>query len=696
MTLTAAHLQMLTVDSAISPEVVQARGYRSLSLTEAAKLLPGLGFSVKVSKLGAGLLFPLTLPDDPAPLYQFRPDHPRRDDDGKAQKYEIPHGRKQRLIVHPHARAALQDGVTPLYITEGAKKVDSLVSHGAAALGGIGVWSFTVPRTAAEKKHGAPKVLLPEWHPIPLQGRQVLLVFDSDAALNGDVEQAEQELAGLLRATGAQVSRVRLPAKPDGTKQGVDDYLAQTHSLAEVHRLAEPMPRPRFDTISAPDLYKKTLAPMRWAIPGKLPVGATLFVGRGKDGKSLMVWNIALATVTGGKALGAWEVEQGDVLYLALEDGERRGQDRLNRQMAACGMDAPPPGLDLVFWTAPRIDNGFLERLETWVDEHPNGRLVIVDILEKIRPARTSAGVYADDYHALEALQQFGQQRNLAILVVHHSNKSKPADFRDSVNGSMGLVGACDTFWSLSRLPDAPEATLKMTGREIEPQDLALEFKDGFWTALGDSAMVRMSEERQEIVDVLGDSPKPLRPIQVAALLEKNVVTTKRLLGKMLAVGVLMQPTDGHYAVSPSYLSQSVNPVNPVNPVNCVNPVNPTEKGEEKQAVPTQRPVHVPEVGIMPVHDGFTAVHGGFTPEENTQPIEKPTLNGGTVHGFTGFTPTYPQSSIVLAADCYPPPAACCPGWVCAFSRSHRDHWHNASDQPICSLCHPRPHERRN
>jgi hypothetical protein len=550
--LTPPHRTMLEVGSAIAPDIITERGYRSLTSAEAATVLPTLRFSVAQSRLGSGLLFPLTLPDDPAPLYQFRPDRPRPDADGKPIKYELLARTTQRLIVHPRALAALWSGTTPIYVTEGAKKYDALLSRGATPVGGIGVWSFTVKRTAAEKKRGTPKVLLPDWQSIPLQGRQVIILFDSDAALNTDVDEAEQQLAALLRDQGAQVLRVRLPSAPDGSKQGIDDFFAHGHSLADVEALIEAVPRLRFATISAEALYHKTLRPIVWVIPGKLPAGATLFVGRGKDGKSLLVWNIAMSVVTGGKALGAYDVAQGDVLYLALEDGERRAQQRLFAQMDHMEMTAPPPRLDLVPWTAPRIGEGFMERMDTWVDEHPEGRLIIVDILEKVRPARTKDGIYADDYRALEAMQQFGQRRNIAVLVVHHSNKTNPEDFRDTASGSTGLIGACDTFWSLRRNADAPEAILKMLGREVEKQDLAMQFQDGFWSVLGDTATVHMSPERQAILQVLSERAVPLTPMQITTHLEKNITTTKRLLRMMLMAGVVIQPTFGQYAL-PSY-----------------------------------------------------------------------------------------------------------------------------------------------
>jgi hypothetical protein len=154
-----------------------------------------------------------------------------------------------------------------------------------------------------------------------------------------------------------------------------------------------PEEMPRFQTISAPNLFRKQLSPQEWIIPGILPVGATLFTGRGKDGKSLLVWNLCIATAAEqGKALGRYDVAGGDVLYLALEDGERRGQQRLRDQMQHCGMDAPPKRLELVLWDAPRIGEGFEAALIAWLDEHPRARLVVIDILEKVRPKRTRNG----------------------------------------------------------------------------------------------------------------------------------------------------------------------------------------------------------------------------------------------------------------------------------------------------------------
>lgn len=255
--------------------------------------------------------------------------------------------------------------------------------------------------------------------------------------------------------------------------------------------------RVRFQTISARDLYYKDLPPQQWVVPDILPVGAALFAGRGKDGKSLLAWNLCIAVATGGTALGQYDVTAGDVLYMALEDGERRAQKRLKEQMHHMGEADVPERLELVLWDAPRIGDGFDERLTTWLDEHVEARLIVIDILEKVRPKRTRNGsVYADDYAALAPLQRFAQERNVAILIVHHSNKTKPEDFRDTASGSMGLIGACDTFWSLQRIAGAPDAALHIIGRDVEAQELAMQFKNGFWTVLGGAEAYRLSQSQ--------------------------------------------------------------------------------------------------------------------------------------------------------------------------------------------------------
>ena len=59
--------------------------------------------------------------------------------------------------------------------------------------------------------------------------------------------------------------------------------------------------------------------------------GLTLLAARPKIGKTWLALDIAIAVATGGYCLGDIKCEQGDVLFLALEDNKRRMQRRLTK-----------------------------------------------------------------------------------------------------------------------------------------------------------------------------------------------------------------------------------------------------------------------------------------------------------------------------------------------------------------------------
>jgi len=400
--------------------------------------------------------------------------------------------------------------------------------------------------TATCNPNGAGK-----WEPqytTALHNARVVLLPDNDPA-------GRHHTAVVTRALAGVAARVTVLELPGLAEQGdVSDWLqaggtrAQLEALVAAAPAWAPAARPRFQTISAQELYAKPLPELEYAIPEILPVGATLFTGRGKDGKSLLVWNLCLAIATGGKALGRYPVQHGAVLYLALEDGERRAKKRLQEHMDYAQIRTPPERLELVLWDAPRIGEGFEAALTTWLDEHADARLVVVDILEKVRPTRSRNGsVYADDYAALAPLQRLAHGRNIAILIVHHANKTKPDDFRDTASGSMGLIGACDTFWSLQRLAGQADAALHIIGRDVNAQELALEFKDGFWTVLGDADAYRRSQASQAVLQALHEAGKPLTPKQLTGMLHVPEGTLRSRLSRMAERGELLNIGENRY-----------------------------------------------------------------------------------------------------------------------------------------------------
>jgi hypothetical protein len=81
------HLTQLVNGSGISPEIIQARGYRSVHGADSYSQLKAFGFNRAQCRLAPGLLVPYLDLDGKPVLYQFRPDTPRLGKDGKPIKY---------------------------------------------------------------------------------------------------------------------------------------------------------------------------------------------------------------------------------------------------------------------------------------------------------------------------------------------------------------------------------------------------------------------------------------------------------------------------------------------------------------------------------------------------------------------------------------------------------------------------------
>jgi len=194
----------------------------------------------------------------------------------------------------------------------------------------------------------------------------------------------------------------------------------------------------------------------------------------------------------------------------------------------------------------------------------------VIDILEKVRPPRTRNGsIYAEDYAAVAPLQRLAQDRGIAVVIVHHTHKAKMDDFRDAPSGSMSLLGAVDTLWSLRRVAGESDAVLQITGRDLlETSELAMEFKDGFWTARGDAATTVLNPAHQAILATLQTAGSAMTPTQLATVLGVNLNTMKVHLMRLTERGLVWKDGQGHYAhriLGPEHAA-GVTHCNPVTP----------------------------------------------------------------------------------------------------------------------------------
>jgi hypothetical protein len=316
-------------------------------------------------------------------------------------------------------------------------------------------------------------------------------------------------------------------------------------------------------TMSAAELMGLELPPVKWAVPGVLPEGVTILAGKPKMGKSWLGLGLSVSVSAGGRALGKIPTERGVALYLGLEDNRRRLQRRLKKILN--GRDAPD-GLE-VYWEWPQLDHGGVEALDSWLQTHPETRLVVLDTLKKIRPRDgQSRSVYDLDYEALEPLVGLAAAHGVAILVVHHLRKLEAGDPLDMISGSTGLTGGVDGALVLKRDRGKQDATLMVDGRDIEePSELALRWDADIasWSLMGDAEEFRMSEERRGIVNLLRRVGEPLGPKDIAQVLGRNYGAVRVMLSEMVKDGLLASPSRGKYI-----------PTNNTNNANMTNNTN--------------------------------------------------------------------------------------------------------------------------
>jgi putative DNA primase/helicase len=228
------HHRQLLADRGLTELVIAARGYSSTHLSN--WLHDHVGLSIAASKQTPGLVIPVCdVRGDPA-FYVYRPDHPRTDKDGRPIKYETPTSQRNkkvgRVLDAPLlCQANLPDPAVPLWVTEGPIKADAICSRGGTSIGLFSVWGW--------KGRG---VMRPDWDDVALKGRTVYLAPDSDVATNKKVAQAIARLGLALESRGADVRYCYVPAAADGSKQGIDDYLARGGTLDGLLETADDEP----------------------------------------------------------------------------------------------------------------------------------------------------------------------------------------------------------------------------------------------------------------------------------------------------------------------------------------------------------------------------------------------------------------------------------------------------------------------
>lgn len=385
-------------------------------------------------------------------------------------------------VVIPHAR----DG-GDVWVVEGEKDVH--------ALRRLGVVATTAPMGVGKWR---------EYYWTWLKGASTItVVADGDEPGRKGAAQVAADLRG-------HGFTVRTVLAAEGCKDAFD-HVAAGHT-ADEFRVVN-LNRLRPEGTNYVQLRERQFPAIRWAVEGMIPSGLTLLAGPPKVGKSMLALDIALGVACGGWCLGGgYRCASGSVLYLSLDnDSERRLQLRCNTLLGES--DCHP---DIEFHTVWPTHSEALAACREWITESGAPRMIVVDTLVRVEPefdcGGERGGMYSHATDVLSGWARLADDADITVLAVHHDRKPSMGDGDDWINrftGSRGVTATASTLAFLDAKRGSRQATLHLTGRDIETEDVSLTWRSG-WTVTEPSirqvhTVADLSQWENEIYDRSSD-----------------------------------------------------------------------------------------------------------------------------------------------------------------------------------------------
>lgn len=351
-------------------------------------------------------------------------------------------------------------------------------------------------------------------HPMPLgikyfgvadqgdhaEGRRTPIGVIAEYALNTDKQTAAEKLSAHINFPISEFGDISA-----GLNGGANGITASGDGVDPLAGLLGAKQRYSFKGIrSIQELSARNFEDVRWIVDQVIPSGNMLLAARPKMRKTWLALQLSLAVTTGGEFMD-FQCNKGDVLYLALEDNDRRIQNRI-RTLQKFNIVQPDlsgfryftggmgfntsgrlvvtdPGQHQATLQAfPRGDEG-VDALDQFLDEFPKTSLIIIDTLAHFRGERHSRDIYQSDYDAMMPLTKLAARRKVCIIPVTHEKKGNAdigqgGDFMEHVTGSAGLTGGSDGVISIKGRRGVQEENesrkILISGRDV-PYDYELD-----------------------------------------------------------------------------------------------------------------------------------------------------------------------------------------------------------------------------
>jgi hypothetical protein len=321
-------------------------------------------------------------------------------------------------------------------------------------------------------------------------------------------------------------------------------------------------PVPLLQTIGADDLVAKELPPIPMVVGDIIPAGLLLLAGDPKAGKSLLLQHLAVSVASGGQAWGTYDIQQGDVLYVSNEGGERSFRDRLVKMLEG----EPAPSRLRITETREPLGGRLEAQLDAWMAEVLEPRLIVLDTYSSVAPITRGINRHQEDYNALAGLAGLlTQHPDTLMVVIHHTNKSEQTDVMHRISGSQGMTAATDGNAVLARHTASNRCTLSIRPRNAAESDLILErhAENLKWIVVSENERDLLSDTRQRVLQWLDACGTSATAKQIGEALGLSPEAARQALARMSKDGQLCKEGRGLYksiagASQPSRSSQDV------------------------------------------------------------------------------------------------------------------------------------------
>ena len=296
-----------------------------------------------------------------------------------------------------------------------------------------------------------------------------------------------------IEALHQQVEQLQAQTVPVRTEPIKEKPLTTTDASGKICVLPK---RKAWRPIRGDELEAMQIPEIQWVAKDLLPAGLAILASPPKYFKSFMAIHLCMCIASGERFLGH-EITKGTALYCDFESKERRPRSR-----ALLISEHIPANLqfltsdDLIDEDGKPITlgNGFEEHLTEFLAENADVRIVVIDVLQCIRPVRRGkADAYAVDYEEMRRLKRIADEYGICLLLVHHLRKMIDGDAFNMISGSVGVMGAVDTALVITKEDRfSDEAKLSVTGRDVESRELSIRWnKEAFkWELIGDAAQI--------------------------------------------------------------------------------------------------------------------------------------------------------------------------------------------------------------